>query len=78
MPTGNLVVYNLGTFGVNLVDGPIHMKDGELLQCQNAVNEPSDAESALKKRPGMTKVNATTASGTIVAIVNIPLDDPTP
>lgn len=75
MPS-KLDVYNLGMVGVDLVNGPIHQADGSLLACQNAVMEPSDAEMALSKRGGMTKVNSTTASGTIMSIVNIPLVEP--
>lgn len=53
MAEAKLNVYNLGALGINLVDGPIHMKDGELLQCQNAMAMPIGAQIALVKRPGM-------------------------
>ncbi len=52
---GKLNVYNLGALGVNLVSGHIHMKDGELLQCQNAMASPVGAQVALVKRPGMDR-----------------------
>ena len=71
---GKLDVYNLGALGVNLVDGPIHMKDGELLQCQNAIASPIGAQVALVKRPGMDKINAVAAAGTILSINNIPMN----
>lgn len=71
-----LDVYNLGMVGIDLVNGPIHQADGSLLLCQNALVDTSDAEVALTKRGGMTKVNSTTASGTILSIVNIPLVEP--
>jgi hypothetical protein len=58
---GKLNVYNLGALGVNLVSGHIHMKDGELLQCQNAMASPIGAQVALVKRPGMEFLSTTGA-----------------
>ncbi len=74
MAEGKLAVYNLGQLGVDLVNGPIHQPDGALNLAQNALMEPIDAELTLKKRGGMTKLNSTTASGSIIAIVNIPIE----
>lgn len=63
---GKVNVYNLGALGVNLVQGHIHMKDGELLQCQNAMASPIGAQVALVKRPGMDLLTAAPANGEIL------------
>jgi len=69
-----LLVYNLGSLGIDIVNSPIHVEDGALLLCQNAQISPDDAELALKKRDGMVKINSTAAAGTLLATINIPLD----
>ena len=68
-----LNVYNLGSLGIDIVNSPIHVADGSLLDCQNAQMSPNDAELALKKRDGMVKINSVAAAGTLKAIVNIPI-----
>lgn len=68
-----LLVYNLGSLGVDIVNSPLHVQDGALLNCQNAQISPNDAELALMKRDGMVKVNSVAAAGTLKAIINIPI-----
>lgn len=68
-----LLVYNLGSLGVDLVNSPLHVEDGALVNCQNAQISPNDAELALSKRDGMVKINSVAAAGTLKAIVNIPV-----
>lgn len=74
---GKLDVYNLGELGINRVLSPVQIRDGELLVCQNAVATPIGGQLALQKRPGMNKLNATTAAGTLLSIINIPFANPT-
>jgi hypothetical protein len=72
----SLAVYNLGQNGVDLVNSPIQVSDGALLQCQNGQIFPNDADLAIRKRDGIVKINQSQAPGTILAIANIPLADP--
>ena len=69
-----LNVYNLGSLGIDLVNSPLHIADGSLLDCQNAQMSPNDAELALKKRDGMVKINSVAANGSIIAIFNVSID----
>ncbi len=69
-------VYNLGQIGIDLVNSPLHVADGSVLQSQNAQLSPDDAELALKKRDGMAKVNSSAAAGTIISLFNVALADP--
>jgi len=69
MPT--LLVYNLGELGVDIVNSPLHTVDGSFEQTQNAQLSTNDAEIALKKRDGMSKINSSVAAGSIIAIANI-------
>jgi hypothetical protein len=68
--------YVLGQVGLDLVNSPIHSIDGHLLLCQNAQLSPNDAELALKKRDGMSKINASALAGTVLFLYNVPLEDP--
>ncbi len=77
MPS-KLNVYNLGQEGINRVKAPVQVKDGELIQSQNATVKPILAQLALSKRDGMAKANLQEAAGTILAIANLPVADPDP
>jgi hypothetical protein len=68
-----LKVYNIGDLGVDLVNSPLHVEDTHVLSCQNAQVSPDDREGALKKRDGMSVINAVPAAGTLLAIINIPV-----
>lgn len=69
-----LTVYTLGQYGIDIVNSPLHVKDGSLHSCQNAQISPNDAELAIKKRDGMAKINSIAAAGSLVAIINLPYD----
>jgi hypothetical protein len=71
-----LDVYSLGQVGVNRTRSPIQVKDGELLQSQNATVRPVRAQLALTKRDGMAKINSSQAPGSILSITNLPFVDP--
>lgn len=71
-----LLVYNFGQVGLDLVNSPVHVQDGHLELCQNAQVSPHDLELAIKKRDGMTKLNETVMDGPILAIANISLAEP--
>lgn len=64
-------VYQLGHLGVDIVNAPFQVEDGALLSAQNADTATKDDELALRKRDGLSKINATTASGAILAIFNV-------
>lgn len=63
-----LAVHNPGEAGLDLVSSPVHSKDGTFLTLQNAQLSQRDDELALRKRDGMTKLNASVAAGRINAI----------
>lgn len=69
-----LKVYNIGSLGIDIVNSPIHVADTSLLECQNAQTSPDDAELGLRKRDGMVKINSIAASGTLKAVINIPVE----
>lgn len=69
-----LNVYNLGSVGIDIVNSPLHVEDGYLLNCQNAQVSPHDADLSLKKRDGMAKVNSVAAAGSLITIFNVPLE----
>jgi len=73
---GKLDVYNLGEVGVDLVESPLHKKDGAFLSAQNAAHKPIEAEGGIVKRRGMTKLNTVTASTPIWSICLVSLADP--
>lgn len=76
-----LNIYNLGSLGVNRVLSPVHKKDGELLQAQNALSKIFQGRDVLGKRWGMTVYNSTVLPSGVVAIHNLPLGtfaDPPP
>lgn len=66
-----LAVHNPGEAGLDLVSSPIHSKDGTFLTMQNAQVSQRDDELAIRKRDGMTKLNASAAAGKILQIFNV-------
>lgn len=73
---GTLTVYNLGKLGVEVDKSPIHREDGELTKAQNAIRDPLGSDGGLRKRPGLTKVNAIAAAGSIAGMSRVPLVKP--
>ena len=68
-----LSVYNIGTLGVNVDKNPIQLEDGELTSAQNAISNDDGSTGSLQKRPGLTKVNATAAAGSIKGAMGVPI-----
>lgn len=75
---GKQNVYTLGEKGIDVVESPVHVEDGVVLNAQNASLSPVDCEGALRKRDGMAKHNAVAAAGAIRSIFNVSLIDPVP
>lgn len=67
-----LNIFNLGSLGVNRVLSPIHKRDGELMQAQNALSGIQQGRDALRKRWGMTKYNGTVYPAAIKSIHGLP------
>ena len=72
----HLSVYTLGELGVNRVKSPLQVKDGELLQSQNATVKTVKNQLALAKRDGLAKINSSVAAGSILSIANMPFANP--
>lgn len=73
MSAGKLNVYNLGKLGVVVDKSPIHTEDGELLKAQNAIRDSAGSDGALRKRLGLTKLNAVALAGSVFGIINVPI-----
>jgi hypothetical protein len=73
---GKLNLYNLGDLGVHLVETPVHSPDGSFTSAQNASVSRDQGQHGLRKRHGMAKLNATALNGAILAIGNMPFQDP--
>lgn len=71
-------VWTTGLFGVNVVDSPLHLVDGELLQAQNAEPFTEEGEGGIRKRGGIAAFGSNPIGSPIVAISSIPLVDPLP
>lgn len=72
---GKLNVY--GWKGVNVDKSPLQLEDGELTKSQNAHTDPLGSTGALRKRPGLVKLNSLGAAGSIVGASPVPLTKPT-
>ena len=75
---GKQNVYNLGDEGIDVVESPVHVTDGAVLNAQNAQFAPIDCAGALRKRDGMAKFNTVAAAGAIHSGFNVSLVDPAP
>ena len=71
-----LEVFNLGLEGVNVVDSPLHLSDGELVHAQHAQVSQDDAEGALVKRPALGQFSTDGMGGPVLGFVSVPLPDP--
>ena len=74
---GRFTAYNVGKLGVSIDKTEIDRTDGELSKAQNAIRDPLGVDGGLRKRPGLTKVNASAAAGAIQGTAAIPLTKPT-
>lgn len=64
-----------GWQGVNTTKNPIQLDDNELSKAQNAFRDPAGEHGALRKRPGLTKVNSVALSGSVLGFINVPLNE---
>lgn len=78
MPDPKCEVWTTGLFGVNVVDSPLHLVDGELTSAQNAEPFTEEGEGGLRKRLGIGEFGTTPIGTAITAITSIPLIDPSP
>lgn len=63
-----------GWQGVNTTKSAIQLEDNELSKAQNAFRDSAGEHGALRKRPGLTKINSVALSGEILGFVNVPLN----
>lgn len=63
-----------GWQGVNTTKNPIQLDDNELSKAQNAFRDSAGEHGALRKRPGLTKINSVALSGEILGFINVPLN----
>lgn len=75
-PVAKTEVWTLGLLGVNVVDGPLHLVDGELLTAQNAEPFMEEGEGGIRKRLGIALFTPDQLAAGISAITSIPLPDP--
>lgn len=71
-----LLTFNLSEKGVVITKSPVHGEDGELVVAQNAVPNPEGGLSGIRKRFGFSALNASPASGPILAFISLNLEDP--
>lgn len=72
----NVVNYDIGGGGVQLVKNPLHLADNECTQLQNAelvLNEASGGAGAISKRGGLTPLNSGAMSGSVTGILPLQL-----
>ena len=68
-------VYNLGEEGVNVDVDDVHLRDGELRTAQNWQIDPAGGIGGIRRRDGMTALNATPLAGSVTGIIALPLPD---
>jgi outer membrane protein assembly factor BamB len=76
MASGTENVYGLGSEGVNTVDSPIHLKNGEVRQAQNAAFPTDKGQGGLGMRGGLARINASAMVGSVAGVINVPLPAP--
>lgn len=72
----NVVNYDVGGGGTNLVKDPLHLADNECTQLQNAellLNESTGGAGALSKRGGLAALNSSAMSGSVTGILPLTL-----
>lgn len=74
----SLSVWNLGELGVNVVDSPLHLVDGELTISQNAEPFDSEGEAGIRKRLGIGLFSSDNLGSAVLGITAVPLPDPFP
>lgn len=76
-PVAKTEVWTLGLLGVDVVNGPLHLVDGDLIRAQNAEPFAEEGEGGLRKRLGIDQFTPDDLGSPIAAITSIPLPDPT-
>lgn len=66
-------VYGLDQYGVIVDTNPIANPLGALTKAQNAIADPLGELGAIRKRPGLKRINISAASGAIQGGVGVPL-----
>ena len=73
---GKISIYNWGDLGVDLVKSPIHLEDGAWTSLQNAEFPDHLGQGGMKKRGGLSRVNASALAGGVQAMSNVPFAYP--
>lgn len=73
---GKVSNFTLGTKGINLVDEPLSLQDGDLQNAQNAEFRRNAGRLALGKRGGLARLNGTDLGGSVLGGANVPLPSP--
>lgn len=73
---GKLNLYNLGDLGVHLTETPVHSPDGSYTNAQNVSVSQNQGAHGIRKRHGMAKLNPLAMDGAVLAIHNLPFQDP--
>lgn len=68
--------FTLGTRGVNLVDEPLALQDGDLQNAQNAEFRRDAAAQGIGKRGGLARLNASDLGGSVLGGAHVPLPSP--
>lgn len=69
---GKIDIYGWG--GVNTTKNPVQLENSELTKAQNAIRDAAGEHGALRKRPGLTKINTIALSGSVNGFVNVPIN----
>lgn len=67
-----LILFGLGSKGVNVDQDSLHMENNALRKAQNAHPNPLGAASGISNRPGLIKFSAVGA-GAILGGIGVPL-----
>lgn len=70
-----LIVFQLGSKGVNVDLNPTQLEDAHLRKAQNIISDPLGGELGLRNRPGLAKFNTNVASGPILGGISVPLQN---
>lgn len=70
---GTIDVMGLGLRGVNVDANPLELDDNDLIQAQNAINDPAAGNASIRKRAGLVAFTTSTTSGTVLGGVGVPL-----
>ena len=70
---GKVDLFNIGSVGIDLTKSKIHADDGSLRSAQNAVPDTRGEYGGLAKRDGLVAINSSTAGGSILGALHVPL-----